>query len=166
MTRFPGWEAKRPSKSSAERVSCRPKAATIVHLEVGEPDFDTPKHVKEAGKAAIDANFTHYAPNPGIMDLREVIAAYATRFRNLKTPYESQNVVVAPGAKPMIWNLLSAVLDPGDEMLYARSRLSDVCQLRRLSQRQSGAGAAARVDRLEPRHRRAQSEDLAAHPKC
>jgi aspartate aminotransferase len=91
----------------------------IVHMEVGEPDFDTPKHVKEAGKAAIDQNFTHYAPNPGIMDLRETIAEYATRFRNLKTPYEAANVVVAPGAKPMIWNLLSAVLDPGDEMLYA-----------------------------------------------
>ena len=91
----------------------------IVHMEVGEPDFDTPKHVKEAGKAAIDQNFTHYAPNPGIMDLREVIASYATTFRKLKTPYEASNVVVAPGAKPMIWNLLSAVLDPGDEMLYA-----------------------------------------------
>jgi len=91
----------------------------IVHLEVGEPDFDTPAHVKEAGKAAIDANFTHYAPNPGIMDLRETIATYATRFRGLKTPYAAENVVVAPGAKPMIWNLLSALLDPGDEMLYA-----------------------------------------------
>jgi aspartate aminotransferase len=91
----------------------------IVHLEVGEPDFDTPAHVKAAGQAAIDANFTHYAPNPGIMDLRETIAAYATRFRGLKTPYAAEGVVVAPGAKPMIWNLLSAVLDPGDEMLYA-----------------------------------------------
>jgi aspartate aminotransferase len=91
----------------------------IVHLEVGEPDFDTPAHVKAAGKAAIDANFTHYAPNPGIMYLRETIADYATRFRGLKTPYAASNVVVAPGAKPMIWNLLSAVLEPGDEMLYA-----------------------------------------------
>jgi aspartate/methionine/tyrosine aminotransferase len=91
----------------------------IVHMEVGEPDFDTPAHVKAAGKAAIDANFTHYAPNPGIMELREVIASYATAFRKLKTPYEASNVVVAPGAKPMIWNLLSAVLDPGDEMLFA-----------------------------------------------
>jgi aspartate/methionine/tyrosine aminotransferase len=91
----------------------------IVHLEVGEPDFDTPAHVKAAGKAAIDANFTHYAPNPGIMDLREAVAEYATRFRALKTPYAAENVVVAPGAKPIIWNLLSALLDPGDEMLYA-----------------------------------------------
>lgn len=91
----------------------------IVHLEVGEPDFDTPAHVKAAGKAAIDANFTHYAPNPGIMDLREAVAVYATRFRGLKTPYAAENVVVSPGAKPIIWNLLSALLDPGDEMLYA-----------------------------------------------
>jgi aspartate/methionine/tyrosine aminotransferase len=91
----------------------------IVHLEVGEPDFDTPAHIKAAGKAAIDANFTHYAPNPGIAELREAIASYATRFRALKTPYALENVVVAPGAKPIIWNLLAALLDPGDEMLYA-----------------------------------------------
>jgi aspartate/methionine/tyrosine aminotransferase len=91
----------------------------IVHLEVGEPDFDTPDHIKAAGKAAIDANFTHYAPNPGIMELREKIAGYATRFRAQTTPYTAENVVVAPGAKPIIWNLLCALLDPGDEMLYA-----------------------------------------------
>jgi aspartate aminotransferase len=91
----------------------------IVHLEVGEPDFDTPGHIKEAGKAAIDANFTHYAPNPGIMEFRRVIADYASRFRGLKTPYDASGVVVAPGAKQIIWNLLSALLDPGDEMLYA-----------------------------------------------
>ena len=92
----------------------------IVHLEVGEPDFDTPAHVKEAGKAAaIDENFTHYAPNPGIMEFRELIADYATRFRGLKTPYDPSGVVVAPGAKQIIWNVLSALLEPGDEMLYA-----------------------------------------------
>jgi aspartate aminotransferase len=91
----------------------------IVHLEVGEPDFDTPAHIKAAGKLAIDENFTHYAPNPGIMEFRRVIADYATRFRGLKTPYDANNVVVAPGAKQIIWNVLSAVLDPGDEMLYA-----------------------------------------------
>ncbi len=90
-----------------------------MHLEVGEPDFDTPAHIKTAGKPAIDENFTHYAPNPGIMEFRRVIADYATQFRGLETPYDANNVVVAPGAKQIIWNLLSAVLDPGDEMLYA-----------------------------------------------
>jgi aspartate aminotransferase len=91
----------------------------IVHMEVGEPDFDTPAHIKEAGKAAIDANFTHYAPNAGIMEVREVIAAYATRFRGLTQAYTPDMVVVAPGAKQIIWNLLAALLDPGDEMVYA-----------------------------------------------
>src|ERR1700753_3885576 len=91
----------------------------IVHLEIGEPDFDTPEHIKAAGKAAIDANLTHYAPNAGIPELRDAIAAYATRFRGLKTPYARENVVVGPGAKQIIWNLLSALLDPGDEMIYA-----------------------------------------------
>jgi aspartate aminotransferase len=91
----------------------------IVHMEVGEPDFDTPAHIKEAGKAAIDANFTHYAPNAGIMEFREVIAAYATRFRGLTQAYTPDMVVVAPGAKQIIWNLLAALLDPGDEMVYA-----------------------------------------------
>jgi aspartate/methionine/tyrosine aminotransferase len=91
----------------------------IVHMEVGEPDFDTPAHIKDAGKAAIDANFTHYAPNAGIMEFREVIADYATRFRRLATPYTPDMVVVSPGAKQIIWNLLAALLDPGDEMVYA-----------------------------------------------
>jgi aspartate/methionine/tyrosine aminotransferase len=91
----------------------------IVHMEVGEPDFDTPAHIKEAGKAAIDANFTHYAPNAGIMEFREVIAEYATRFRGLAHAYTPDMAVVAPGAKQIIWNLLAALLDPGDEMVYA-----------------------------------------------
>jgi aspartate/methionine/tyrosine aminotransferase len=91
----------------------------IIHFEIGEPDFDTPAHIKAAGKAAIDANLTHYAPNPGIMEFRELIADYATRFRGLRVPFSAENVVVAPGAKPVIWNLLAALLDPGDEMVYA-----------------------------------------------
>jgi aspartate aminotransferase len=91
----------------------------IVHLEIGEPDFDTPEHIKAAGKAAIDANDTHYAPNAGIVELRDAIADYATRFRRLPVPYARENVVVAPGAKMVIWNLLAALLDPGDEVIYA-----------------------------------------------
>jgi aspartate/methionine/tyrosine aminotransferase len=91
----------------------------IIHFEIGEPDFDTPAHIKAAGKAAIDANFTHYAPNPGLMEFRELIADYATRFRGLSVPFVAENVVVAPGAKAIIWNLLTALLDPGDEMVYA-----------------------------------------------
>ena len=90
----------------------------IVHMEIGEPDFDTPAHVKAAGIAAIEANLTHYAPSAGIPELRDAIAEYAARFRNLP-PYRRENVVVAPGAKPAIWNTLCALLDPGDELIYA-----------------------------------------------
>lgn len=91
----------------------------IIHLEIGEPDFNTPEHVKEAAKAALDANLTHYAPNAGLPELRDAIADYATRFRRLRVPYARENVVVGPGAKMIIWNLLATLLDPGDEMLYA-----------------------------------------------
>ena len=91
----------------------------VVHMEVGEPDFDTPAHIKEAGIAAIRDNFTHYSPSAGIPELREAIANYATRLRGLANAYTRDNVVVGAGAKPVIWNLLSAILDPGDELVYA-----------------------------------------------
>jgi aspartate/methionine/tyrosine aminotransferase len=90
----------------------------VVHMEIGEPDFDTPKHIKAAGIAAIERNLTHYAPSAGNAGLRTVIAEYAARFRGI-APYRAEDVVVAPGAKPAIWNTLSALLDPGDELIYA-----------------------------------------------
>lgn len=90
----------------------------IVHMEIGEPDFDTPAHIKAAGIAAIERNLTHYAPSAGVSGLRDTIADYAARFRGL-APYTRENVIVAPGAKPAIWNTLSALLDPGDELIYA-----------------------------------------------
>ena len=91
---------------------------TIVHMEVGEPDFDTPAHIKRAGIEAIEANFSHYTPSAGIVELRDVIAEYAGTFRGI-VPFHRDEVVVSPGAKPVIWNILSALLDPGDEMVYA-----------------------------------------------
>jgi aspartate/methionine/tyrosine aminotransferase len=91
----------------------------IVHLEIGEPDFDTPAFVIEAGKAALDAHATHYSPVPGLAELRVAIAEYATRFRKLATPYAMENVVVGPGAKPLLWNLFAVLLDPGDEIVFA-----------------------------------------------
>jgi aspartate/methionine/tyrosine aminotransferase len=90
----------------------------VVHMEIGEPDFDTPAHIKAAGIAAIERNLTHYAPSAGIAGLRDAIAEYAGRFRGI-APYTRDNVVVSPGAKPAIWNVLAALLDPGDELIYA-----------------------------------------------
>ncbi|MBV8600530.1 MAG: pyridoxal phosphate-dependent aminotransferase [Candidatus Eremiobacteraeota bacterium] len=90
----------------------------IVHLEIGEPDFDTPEHIKRAGIEAIEQNYSHYTPSAGIPELRDAIAEYAARLRGI-APFKRENVVVGPGGKPIIWNTLSALLDPGDEMVAA-----------------------------------------------
>ncbi|MEO6990049.1 MAG: pyridoxal phosphate-dependent aminotransferase [Candidatus Baltobacteraceae bacterium] len=90
----------------------------VVHMEIGEPDFNTPEHIKRAGMDAIAANYSHYSGSAGIPELRDAIAAYASRFRKIE-PFDRENVVVGAGAKPVIWNVLSAILNPGDEMVYA-----------------------------------------------
>jgi aspartate/methionine/tyrosine aminotransferase len=91
----------------------------ILHFEVGEPDFDTPAHIKAAGIAAIDGNETHYTPSAGLPALRDAIAEYASHVRGMTPAFARENVVVSPGLKPLVWNVLSALLDPGDEMVYA-----------------------------------------------
>jgi aspartate/methionine/tyrosine aminotransferase len=114
----------RIGSESAFAVLARAKAieATgrrVVHMEIGEPDFDTPEHIKEAGIQAIRDNYSHYTQSAGIPELRDTVAEYASRFRGLAEPFTRENVVVGAGAKPIIWNLLSALLDPGDELIYA-----------------------------------------------
>ncbi|GAC1659353.1 MAG: pyridoxal phosphate-dependent aminotransferase [Vulcanimicrobiaceae bacterium] len=91
----------------------------VVHMEIGEPDFDTPEHIKEAGIRAIRENYSHYTPSAGIPELRDAIAEYAAAFRKMPGAFKRENVVVAPGAKPIIWNTLCALLNPGDELIYA-----------------------------------------------
>ena len=88
----------------------------IVHLEIGEPDFDTPRHVVEAGQKALGAGFTHYGPTPGLPDLRNAIAEYVSRTRGISA--ELKNVVVTPGGKPVIFFPMMALLGPGDEAIY------------------------------------------------
>jgi aspartate aminotransferase len=90
----------------------------VVHMEIGEPDFDTPEHIKKAAVEALYDAHTHYTPSAGIPALRDTIADYASRFRHMSPAYGRENVVVAPGAKPVIWNVLSALLDPGDDFVY------------------------------------------------
>ncbi|MBV8223405.1 MAG: pyridoxal phosphate-dependent aminotransferase [Candidatus Eremiobacteraeota bacterium] len=87
----------------------------IIHLEIGEPDFDTPEHVKEAGIRSIRSNRTHYTPASGIAELREAIAKHVTKTRGV--PVTRDNVVVSPGAKPTIAFTLMALLNPGDEVV-------------------------------------------------
>ena len=88
----------------------------IIHLEIGEPDFDTPSHIVEAGKRALDAGFTRYAPTPGLPELREAIAAHVSSTRRIAVGPEQVSVV--PGGKPMIFFPMLALLEPGDDVIY------------------------------------------------
>lgn len=87
----------------------------VISLSIGEPDFDTPEIVKNAGKKAIDDNFTHYPPVPGYLDLRQAICKKLKRDNNLD--YTPDQIVVSTGAKQSIANLALAVINPGDEVV-------------------------------------------------
>ncbi len=88
----------------------------IIHLEIGEPDFDTPRHIVEAGMRAISDGFTHYGPTAGLPELREAIARDSREVRGTNT--DPANVVVTPGAKPIMFYLLLALGEPGVEIIY------------------------------------------------
>jgi aspartate aminotransferase len=88
----------------------------IVHLEIGEPDFDTPGNVIEAGVDALRHGWTHYGPAAGLPELRQTIADYVSRTRNV--PVASEEVVVVPGGKPIIFFTMLALVDGGDEVIY------------------------------------------------
>ena len=88
----------------------------VVHLEIGEPDFDTPKNVKEAAIKALNAGYTHYGPSAGIPELRETIAQYISKTRGIKA--DPDEVVVTPGAKPIMFFSILALVNPGEEVLY------------------------------------------------
>jgi aspartate/methionine/tyrosine aminotransferase len=88
----------------------------IVHLEIGEPDFDTPANVVEAGIDALHKGWTHYGPAAGLPDLRQAIADYVSRTR--KIPVSSDEVVVVPGGKPIIFFTMLALIEAGDEVIY------------------------------------------------
>jgi aspartate/methionine/tyrosine aminotransferase len=90
---------------------------SIIHLEIGQPDFPTPRHVIEAGQRALDEGWTGYGPTPGFADFRDEIAAYISRTRGL-TGLTGGNVVVVPGGKPIMFFTMMAVLEPGDEVIY------------------------------------------------
>ena len=88
----------------------------IIHLEIGEPDFDTPSNIIEAGCDALRKGFTHYGPSAGMMELREAIAQFVSETRRVNvTPDE---VVVVPGGKPIIFFSILALAEDGDEIIY------------------------------------------------
>jgi aspartate aminotransferase len=88
----------------------------IIHLEIGEPDFDTPANIVAAGVDALQEGWTHYGPAAGLPALRQTIADYVSRTRNI--PVSSEEVVVVPGGKPIIFFTMLALIEAGDEVLY------------------------------------------------
>jgi aspartate aminotransferase len=89
---------------------------SVVHLEIGEPDFDTPANIRDAAKRAFDRGATHYTPTPGIPELREAIAADATARKRFEV--RPDRVVVVPGGKPVMFFAILALVDEGDEVVY------------------------------------------------
>jgi aspartate/methionine/tyrosine aminotransferase len=88
----------------------------IIHLEIGEPDFDTPAHIREAAKRALDEGATHYGPAAGLPELREAIAKHVGATRGV--PVSPEEVVVTPGGKPIMFFTILALVNAGDEVIH------------------------------------------------
>ncbi len=88
----------------------------IVHLEIGEPDFDTPANIVGAAVDALHKGWTHYGPSAGLPELRQAIADYVSRTRGV--PVSTEEVVVVPGGKPIIFFSILALVEQGDEVIY------------------------------------------------
>ncbi|HUN64663.1 MAG TPA: pyridoxal phosphate-dependent aminotransferase [Bacteroidota bacterium] len=92
------------------------KGKTIVHLEIGEPDFDTPVNIRNAAKKALDDGFTHYGPASGLPQARAAVAKYVSATRGIEV--SPDNVVITPGGKPIMYFAITACVDEGDEVIY------------------------------------------------
>ncbi len=92
------------------------EGADIIHLEIGEPDFDTPKNIIDAGVNALNNGFTHYGPSPGLQEVRDRIAEEVSNTRGISVTGE--NVVITPGGKPIMFFAILALVEEGDEVLY------------------------------------------------
>lgn len=88
----------------------------IIHLEIGEPDFTTPKNILNAAKKALNDGFTHYAEAQGYLPLREALVGYAKEYKNVDTCVNE--IVVVPGGKPIIFFTFQALIEEGDEVIY------------------------------------------------
>jgi aspartate aminotransferase len=113
--------AARLGQETAFEVLARARALeaqgrSIVHLEIGEPDFDTPSNIVEAATDALRTGWTHYGPSAGMPELRQAIAEYVSRTRSIEV--RPEEVVVAPGGKPILFFTILALIDDGDEVIY------------------------------------------------
>jgi aspartate aminotransferase len=100
----------------AKAKALEAKGKSIIHLEIGEPDFDTPSNIRQAAKKALDDGYTHYGPAAGLPPARAAIAKYISDTRGIEVVPD--NVVITPGAKPIMYFVLTACVDEGDEVIY------------------------------------------------
>ena len=88
----------------------------IIHLEIGEPDFETPANIRDAAKKALDDGYTHYGPSAGLPETRRAVAEYVSKTRGV--PVAPEETIVVPGGKPIIFFTILALIDPGAEVIY------------------------------------------------
>ena len=100
----------------AKAKALEAKGQTIVHMEIGQPDFSTPKNIIDAAYNAMNGGFTGYTPTPGIPEVRQTIADYATAHKKINTSMEE--VVIVPGGKPVMFFTMLMLVQPGDEVIY------------------------------------------------
>jgi aspartate/methionine/tyrosine aminotransferase len=100
--------------AKAKKLEC--DGRDIVHLEIGEPDFDTPVNIREEAKKALDQGWTHYGPSAGLPEHRETISKYMKQYWDLD--YSPDEIVVVPGAKPIMFFTILACVEEGDEVIY------------------------------------------------
>ena len=112
LSRFSEPETLKMAKLGRE---LRAQGVDVIDLSLGEPDFDTPVHIKDAAKKAIDDNWSHYTPVAGYLDLREAVCVKFKRDNNLD--YKPENIVVSTGAKQSLANVILALVDEGEEVI-------------------------------------------------
>jgi aspartate/methionine/tyrosine aminotransferase len=113
--RMEGMGTETAFEAAARARALEAQGRDIIHLEIGEPDFDTPANIREAAKQALDDGWTHYGPYFGLPALREAIAADATARKGF--PADAERVVVTPGAKPIMYYAMLALIEAGDEVI-------------------------------------------------
>jgi aspartate aminotransferase len=112
LSRFSEPETLKMAKLGRE---LRAKGVDVIDLSLGEPDFDTPEHIKASAKKAVDDNYSHYTPVPGYLDAREAVCVKLKRDNNLD--YKPENIVLSTGAKQSLANVILATVDQGDEVI-------------------------------------------------
>ena len=114
--RMTGIGSESAFEAAARARALEATGRSVIHLEIGEPDFETPANVRKAAKRALDEGWTHYGPYLGLPALREAIAADATRRKGFDA--RADRVVVVPGGKPVMFFALLALAQAGDEVVY------------------------------------------------